>query len=51
VQGERPYSIIKIVAASIAAIALVGGLIYIAQITGLLEQAVQTIPYGERRFR
>jgi len=51
VQGERPYSVIKIIAASIAGIALVGGLIYIAQITGLLEQAVETVSYGERRFR
>ena len=49
VQGERPYSIIKIVAASIAAIALVGGLVYLAQITGLLEQTIQTTSYGRYR--
>lgn len=49
IQGERPYSIIKIVATSIAGIALIGGLVYIAQITGLLEQAVQTTSYGRYR--
>ncbi len=44
VQGERPYSVIKIIAASILGLSLLGAAIYIAEVTGVLEQVLKNAP-------